>query len=87
MQERDFFRDRLTHLEILQIIGERRASDIFSWKSPSLKAMNLRTESLDEDQIVKLMLEEPRLIRRPLVKVGQDLVVGGVQRELEAILK
>ena len=33
--------------------------------------------------MVRLMLDEPRLIRRPLIKTGDRLVIGSRQADLE----
>jgi len=32
------------------------------------------------------MLEEPRLIRRPMVRIGEELIIGGDLKALEAAL-
>ncbi|MCI0770535.1 MAG: hypothetical protein J4N94_01510 [Chloroflexi bacterium] len=76
LDERDFFRDRFTESELRQLLGDTPASDVFSYRSPSVKKMGLATDGLTEDELIKLMLEEPRLIRRPLIKVGSRLLVG-----------
>ena len=76
LDERDFFRDRFTESELRQVLGDTPASAIFSYRSPSVKKMGLNPEELSDDDLIRLMLEEPRLIRRPLVKVGDRLVVG-----------
>ncbi len=60
--------------------------DVFSWNSPSFKALGRPAESLSEEELVQLMLQEPRLIRRPLVVVNGQLVIGGSQKALEAAL-
>ena len=39
--------------------------------------MGVPRESLSEDDLLRLMLKEPRLIRRPLIAVGGRLIVGG----------
>ena len=36
--------------------------------------------------MVKLMLQEPKLIRRPLIKVGDKLMVGGGTGAVEAAI-
>ncbi|CUV01431.1 hypothetical protein MGWOODY_Clf2844 [hydrothermal vent metagenome] len=36
--------------------------------------------------MVKLMLQEPKLIRRPLIKVGDKLMVGGGTAAVEAAI-
>ena len=85
-EERDFFQDKFTEDEFQELLGGRRAADVFSWHSPSFKALGRPAESLSEEELVQLMLQEPRLIRRPLVVVNGQLVIGGSQKALEAAL-
>ena len=86
MEERDFFQDRFSEEELRQILQERKASEVFSWKSPSFKALGLSPDTLNDDDLIRLMLQEPRLIRRPLVKVAERLVIGGSQKDLAEAL-
>ena len=85
-EERDFFQEKFTEGELQELLGERRAADVFSWNSPSFKALGRPAESLSEEELVQLMLQEPRLIRRPLVVVNGQLVIGSSQKALEAAL-
>ncbi len=85
-EDRDFFQDKFTESEIRQLIEGRKPADLFSWNSPSFKALGRPADSLSEDELVQLMLEEPRLIRRPLVVVNGQMVIGGSQKALEAAL-
>ena len=87
MAERDFFKDRFSETEIRSLLGGRSPSDIFSWRSPSFKAMGLDPLTLSEEELVRLMLEEPRLIRRPIVRIGSGLVVGANIVDLEKALE
>ena len=84
LYERDFFADRLSEQELRGLIATHPVSEVFSWKSPSFKKLGVRREELDDDRLVALMLEEPRLIRRPLLQVGSDLIVGADKAALEA---
>ena len=77
IEERDFFKDRFSEGEIRDLGAMVGMSDIFAWRSPSLKKLGLAGQDIPEDQMVKLMLEEPRLVRRPLIKIGDRLLVGG----------
>ena len=51
--------------------------NIFARRSPSLKKLGLADKELSDDEMVGLMLQEPKLVRRPLLKVGNKLIVGG----------
>ena len=76
LEERDFFADPLSEQELRDLIGNRPASQIFSWNSPSFKKLGVAREDLDDDRLIRLMLDEPRLIRRPLVRVCGEAFVG-----------
>lgn len=76
LQDRDFFQERFSESELRSLIGDRSPSDYFSWKSPSFKKLGLNKEQMDDDRLIQMMAEEPRLIRRPLIQVGNNLLVG-----------
>jgi arsenate reductase-like glutaredoxin family protein len=75
---RDFFVDRFSEDELRGIFGDRPASEFFSWVSPSFRKLGVPRDSLSDDQLIALMLEQPRLIRRPLIVVnGEPLTPRG----------
>ncbi len=86
LEERDFFADPLSEKELRDLIGSRPASQIFSWNSPSFKKLGVTRENLDDDRLIQLMLDEPRLIRRPLVQVGGEVFVGTDKEAMERAL-
>lgn len=81
--ERDFFEERFTKDELRSLIGERQPSEVFSWNSPSFKKLGIAREKLDEEQLLGLMVEEPRLVRRPLIQVGGQIIVGADKKAIE----
>jgi arsenate reductase-like glutaredoxin family protein len=84
IEERDFFQNRFSEEELRQILQGEKLSDVFSWNSPRFKALGLSTDGLNDEALLQLMLKEPRLIRRPLVKVGERLlIIGGSQQALD----
>lgn len=87
VEERDFFQERFSEDELRRLIGGRSLAEVFSWNSPSFKAMGLKREELDDGQLLRLMLDEPRLIRRPLVQVGEQLIIGADRKALERLLE
>ncbi|MBI2872135.1 MAG: hypothetical protein HYY00_02970 [Chloroflexi bacterium] len=92
-RERDFFKERFSEGELRELLGSIPPSQAFAWRSPTARARGLRPsaeglrpEALSEDDLLRLMLEEPRLVRRPLVRVGDRLLVGANLKALEAFL-
>lgn len=77
ISERDFFKDTLSEDEVRELASIGGTENIFARRSPSLKKMGLADKELSDDEMVRLMLQEPKLVRRPLLKVGSKLMVGG----------
>ena len=80
---RDFFKDALSEAEIRELAAMAGTENIFARRSPSLKKMGLADKELSDDEMIKLMLQEPKLVRRPLLKVGNKLMVGGGNAAVE----
>ena len=82
IQDRDFFKEPFSEEELRSLIGSRPVSDVFAWRSPSFKALGRDPSSVTESEMISLMLQEPRLIRRPITRVGDELIIGSSEREL-----
>ena len=85
--ERDIFKHTLTEAELRKLAGDRPLKELFSYRSPSVKALGLADRQLSDDEMMQYMLQEPRLIRRPLVQVENLLEVGFSPEHLELVLK
>jgi arsenate reductase/regulatory protein spx len=86
VEERDFFKDPLTETEVRDLAASAGLAQLFARRSPSLKALGLADQELSEGQMLELMLKEPRLIRRPLVRLEGKLLVGPSPKAVEAAL-
>lgn len=76
LSERDFFKDGFTEVELRDLLGDTNPAEVFSWRSPSARKLGLDKETVSADELIRLMIEEPRLIRRPLIQVEGRLIVG-----------
>ena len=75
LHERDLFDERLSKKELRELLGNRSASDLFSWRSPSFKKLGMDRAALNENSLIALMLEEPRLIQRPIIQFNNNLMI------------
>jgi arsenate reductase-like glutaredoxin family protein len=85
--ERELFKQPMSVDELRTLLRGRPVSDIFATRSPTFKALGLADRPLDDDARLRLMVEHPQLIRRPIVQVGDELVVGFDAKQLEAALR
>lgn len=74
--ERDYAKKPLTADELRDIFGGHEPRDFLNPKSPAFKATGLDASKLSAEQAIKLMAEEPRVIKRPLTVAGKRLVAG-----------
>lgn len=56
-------------------------------RSPAYKARGLDVSKMTKKQAIDLMMEEPNLIRRPLVLAGKRAIFGFKPAEYEALSK
>ena len=88
MDQRDFFRDPLSREELKELASIVTMDELFSWRSPSAKQYRDNKDDLTESDLIDLMMEEPRLIRRPITIRIDDTsrhVLGGKKADLEAL--
>ena len=82
--ERDYFKEPFSEVEIRELAGIAGVEQIFARRSPSLKQMGFAGQELSEAEMVNLMLQEPKLVRRPLIRVGDQVFVGGAASALDS---
>ena len=62
-------------------------ADAFAWNSPRARAANLsQQDQPPDDELIRLMLETPYFIRRPVIRIGGRVLFGFNQRLLESLL-
>ena len=84
---RDFFKDPFSRTEIENLLQGKPASEMFNFRSPSFKKTGLEEGTLTDYNLIELILKEPRLIRRPVVRIGRNVYFGANSKALEKIVK
>lgn len=86
LTERDYFKESLSEAEVREMAALAGIDQIFARRSPSLKQMGLANQDLSEDEMINLMLQEPKLVRRPLIRVGDQVFAGGSGSVLDSVV-
>jgi arsenate reductase len=68
-----------------RLIDEYGLEAVISTRSPAYKARGLDATKLSKSEAIKLMLEDPNLIRRPLVLKGKKAVFGYAPAEYDSL--
>lgn len=86
LKTRDFFKDSFTREEIEELFDRQPVSDFFSFRSPSFKKTGLDRNSITQNDMIDLMVAEPRLIKRPLILYEGNIFLGNDKKNLAKIL-
>lgn len=76
MAERDYAKTPLGADDLRELFAGHDPRDFLNPKSPAFKATGLDAKQLSAEQAIKLMAEEPRVIKRPITVAGKRLVAG-----------
>jgi arsenate reductase-like glutaredoxin family protein len=85
LDERDYAKQPLTAAELKELFNAADPRDFINPKSPAFKAMSLKDKSLTVEQALKLMAQEPNLIKRPLTIRGRTIIVGFDRERLREV--
>ena len=84
--ERDFFKNPFSRTEIEELLQGRPASEMFNFRSPNFRKTGLKKEELGSDQLIEMMLKEPRLVRRPVARVDGKVYFGADKSILATLI-
>jgi nitrogenase-associated protein len=73
---RDLLTEPWQAAELRRYFGEQPVAQWFNPSAPVIKRSEVVPETLDEQQALELMLQDPLLIRRPLLRVGERRQAG-----------
>ena len=76
LDERDYAKQPFTEAELKELFKSADPRDYINPKSPAFKSKNLKGKTLSPEQALKLMAQEPNLIKRPLTIGGRKIIPG-----------
>jgi Spx/MgsR family transcriptional regulator len=87
-ERREYFKDRFSKEELRALLESAglTVQDVISTRSTPYKQHDLANRSLDDDEILDLMVEDPRLLRRPIVTGTDGVVVGHNSGKLQDLI-
>ena len=84
VEVRDFFKDPFSEKELRQIIkmSGKSPRDLLRKRDKMYKELDLENSKKTDSQIIRLMVEHPGLIMRPIVVAENDkTLVGKIQKD------
>lgn len=85
--ERDYARKPLTPDEVSEILGSGDASAMLNTRHAIYKERGFAAALPARDELIALIVAEPNLLRRPIVRKGKQVIVGFDKDALTAGIK
>ena len=85
MVKHDLAKERPSRELLERLIDEKHLADFVNTRSPAYKERGLDVGKLTKGEAIDLMLEEPNLMRRPLLLSGRKAVFGFDEEKYDAL--
>lgn len=73
---RDLAKDKLSAAELEKLIGKRDYTDFLNTRNELFRRKKMKDNPPTRKEAVRMMAQEPNLIRRPVIVAGGRVVVG-----------
>ncbi|GAB6969106.1 hypothetical protein JCM25156A_31450 [Komagataeibacter kakiaceti JCM 25156] len=83
---RNLLTEPWTTADLRLFFGSMPVKDWFNRSAPSIKSGTVQPETLTAEAALSLMLEQPLLIRRPLLQIGERRCAGFATADLKSRL-
>lgn len=87
LESRDLGKDKMSVAELDELIGKRDYRMFLNTRNVLYRTRKMGQNPPSRAEALKLMAEEPNLIRRPVVLRGEDIVLGYDEDGLKRISK
>jgi Spx/MgsR family transcriptional regulator len=87
LELRDLGKDRMSVKELDELIGKRDHRMFLNTRNELYRARKMGENPPSRDEALKMMAEEPNLIRRPVVMRGAEIVLGYDEEGLKRVSK
>ena len=86
LQERDLGKEPLSEAELEALIGSAEVTAFLNTRSSSFRAQGFKEQPPTKAEAIRLMMQDPNLIKRPISVKGRLKVLGFDQGRLRALI-
>jgi arsenate reductase-like glutaredoxin family protein len=84
--EREYGKHPLAENELREIIGDGPIEKFLNSRTPLYREKNMKQEPPSKDEAIRLMLEDPNLLKRPVIIKGKRKLTGFNEAEIKELL-
>ncbi len=87
LEERDLGKNPMSVDEIDTLIGNRNYLDFLNPRNDLYREMKMKGNPPSREQAIRLMAKNPNLIRRPIIRRGNQWLMGFDPEKIAALVK
>lgn len=87
LESRSLDKERLNEAELDQLIGNRDYKQFLSARNELYRTRKMKEHPPSRSEAIRLMAQEPNLIRRPVVIRGKGLILGYDEQAYKELVK
>ena len=87
LQERDLGKDPMTEAELQTLIGDADIAGFLNTRTALYREQQMKANPPTKARAIKLMVQDPNLIKRPIVVKGRMKVIGFDEGQLRTLVK
>ena len=85
-EEREYGKSPLSEKELREIIGDEPIEKFLNTRTPLYRERNMKQKPPSKEEAIKLMLEDPNLLKRPVIIKGKKKLAGFNEAEVKQLL-
>jgi len=87
LQERDLGKEPLSAAELQALIGDANIAEFLNTRTALYRERNLKAKPPTKGEAIKLMVQDPNLIKRPITVQGRTKILGFDEGKLRALVR
>lgn len=87
LESRDLDKERLSEAELDELIANRDYKDFLNTRNELYRARKMKENPPSRAEAIKLMANEPNLIRRPIVIRGSQMQLGFDEEQFKKLVR
>ena len=85
-QEREYGKNPFTEKELREIIGDEPVKNFLNTRTPLYRAKNMKQKPPSKDDVIRLMLKDANLLKRPVFIKGKKKLTGFNETQVKELL-
>lgn len=85
-EEREYGKNPFTEKELRELIGSDPIERFLNTRTPLYREKNMKQKPPSKDEVIKLMVKDPNLLKRPVIVKGKKKLTGFNEADVKELL-